>query len=253
MILKKQNSSIALLSLTGNITETVAINFLLKLRSLPSHKSSVSALILRVSSNGGSLGAAQTIVEGLELLRSELNIPIISLVTDTALSAAFYVAISADQCIATPASMLGNIGCIVRKFSLSSLFENIGIKYESIASGANKDILFNVSSFNQEQKALLETLSKDSLMQFLSHIDEKRDVKESVLRYLEDGKIFSGRKACEVGLIDTNGGLFTAIQYCGEIINERKPQIIVLDLKENNTNLSRMQFLLAGFQSLFSR
>lgn len=253
MILKCRSDSIGLISLTGNITEKLAINFLLKLRSLPNYKPSISALILRVSSNGGSLGAAQTIADGLDFLRAELNIPVVSLVTDTALSAAYYVVISTDKCIATPASTLGNVGCVIRKLSLSSLLESIGIKYESVASGKNKDILFNLSSFNEDQKNILKELSKDLSNQFLYHILEKRKISKKALQYIEDGKIFSGRNAYELGLVDSNGSLFNAIQYCGEIIGSVNPSLVILDSIEKRCAPSFIQYLTAGFQELFSK
>ena len=118
MIWPRRPSCIYVFSIAGPITEASALEFALRLRELPTRKPAACAVLLRVSSNGGS---AEAIIEAVNLCREELGLPIVALVMETALSAGLLPALAADRLVVTPSATLGGAGAIVRLLSPSAL------------------------------------------------------------------------------------------------------------------------------------
>jgi protease-4 len=227
---RKQQSVVGLISLAGDIDETTALSLLLTLRALPSRRCRIAALILRVSSNGGALGAAQAVHEGLQTLRHELGVPSVSLVTQTALSAGFYTALGADHVIATPAATLGNVGAAIRAFSPHRLFEKLGVEYLPIASGDAKDSLSNLGSLTTPQRALLQSVVDECCDQFAAMLRVRRPgLTEAAIASLRGGRVFTGAAAHSMGMVDHLGGLFRAIELCGELAGLAAPGVEVMD------------------------
>lgn len=225
---------LGLLSLEGLVSERMAIETLTLLRSLPGNPP-IRGLILRISSGGGSLGAAQAISEGLQFVSSELGIPTVSSVIDLALSAGFYVALSADRFVATNAASLGGVGGIIRTFSLEPLLHKIGVEYEAIASGSLKDALFFASSLTDGQRDSLQSVVDDCSQQFLTHIRARRAAYDDrAPLVLGDGRIITGERARSAGLIDDVGGLFSAITACAEMAGLEAPSLRVLGGDRNS-------------------
>ena len=215
---KAQCGTVLVASIAGNLDEAKALNLLFKLQSIDLEGHRPAALLLRVSSNGGSLGAAQVVAEGLEQLRIELNIPTVSLVTDVAASAAFYVALAADKVVAAPAATLGNTGSIIRTLSPADALKVLGLRYDVVSSGPFKDALGDIATLNDAQAAMLQTVVDDQADQFLSHVKSRRRVGDDELSQIRKGETFSGRRAFELGLVDELGGLFAAQKICARLL-----------------------------------
>lgn len=204
---------IGLISIAGQINDERATNILLSLRTIPSMNCQVRAVIVRISSSGGSLGSAQSIVEGIDLLKQELDIPVVVTVSEMATSAAFYIALSATKLIATQAATLGNMGAIIRNIDPEKFLEKLGINYQAIASGIFKDSLSNFSSLSTEQRRELSELVQELSRQFAEHVEVRRP--QCTRRdELMNGQVFSGATALDHGLLDKLGGFYTAVQEC---------------------------------------
>jgi protease-4 len=236
MNLKSRRAEVGLISLSGPITETSAINFSLALRALPSTSPALRMLIIRISSDGGSLGAAQTIAESLEVLRRELGVVSLALIIDIAASAAFYAAQAADIVVASEAATLGNAGSILRIVGFEDLIKRLGISYQSIASGFLKDCLGPSGILTPEQASALTEMVDDNAGQFFRFLAARRQLTDGVAAMLKTGALFSGRYASEHGLVDRLGGLFTAVQMCGERMNISAPQLQMLDDATSQSN-----------------
>lgn len=89
-----------LASIASHINDECATNILLALRTIPALDCKIRAIIIRIVSSGGFLGAAQSIVEGIDLLREELGVPVVIIISEMATSAAFYIALSATTLVA---------------------------------------------------------------------------------------------------------------------------------------------------------
>jgi len=223
----KQNA-IGLVSIASHINDECATNILLVLRTIPALDCQIRAIIIRIVSSGGSLGAAQSIVEGIDLLREELGIPVVIIISEMATSAAFYIALSATTLVATEGATLGNMGAILRSVNPENFLEKIGIKYNAISSGSHKDSLSNFSSLKEEQTILLTGLVQELSEQFHSHLRTRRPQCSNSVELMA-GQIFSGASALQYNLVDKLGGFFTAIQECERLTGLAGLKIRALD------------------------
>lgn len=219
---------LGLISLEGLVSERMALEALGLLRALPGDPP-VRGLILRISSGGGSLGAAQAIAEGLRTVSEELRVPTVACVLDLALSAGFYLALSADRVVATPAASLGGVGAVLRTVSIGRALEAMGIDYEGVASGPMKDALFPGARLTDEQRAGLRAVVDDCHRQFAEHVAGRRpEGGAETATWLREGHIFTGDAALNAGLIDCTGGLFSAVSTCATLAGLTAPSLRVL-------------------------
>ncbi|MFL0792274.1 MAG: signal peptide peptidase SppA, partial [Prochlorococcus sp.] len=116
-----------------------------------------------------------------------------------------YVGVAADKIVANPGTITGSIGVILRGNNLSKLLERIGIRFETIKSGAYKDILSPDRALSEEERQLLQSLIDSSYEQFVTAVAEGRKLPEETVRGFADGRVFSGAQAKELGLVDELG------------------------------------------------
>lgn len=220
---------LGLISFEGLISEKMAVQTLTMLRGLPGTPP-VRGLVLRISSGGGSLGAAQAIAEGIAFVTQELGIPSVASVTDIALSAGFYVAQSADKVFATGAALVGGAGAVFRTFSATRLLQTLGLDYEAIASGPLKEALFPAASLSDAQRKSLQAVVNNCSEQFLEAVCARRPrCSDEICSLLSEGRILTGAQAHNAGLVDGIGGMFAAIAGCAELANVEMPSLRVLD------------------------
>lgn len=213
--LRKQ-PAIAVLDIAGAIDEAQALQTLLTIRNTDWRKKNVRGLIIRICSNGGSLGAAQAICEGIDTLRDELGLVTVALATETALSAAFYVAIACDIVIATPAATVGNIGAIVSKVSGFPLADKLGIAFQPVRTGLGKGALHPLAAPDSRSEELLGLLVTDIGEQFFTWVKNRCNVPDSTIDLIRDGRMLSGKQALQLGLITQCGGLYAALTVACE-------------------------------------
>ena len=171
----------------------------------------------------------------MRFVKQELHIPVIGLVTDSALSSAFYVAMSCDKVVASPSSLIGNVGAIYRKFNISSLLEQLGVEYEVVSSGNEKDSL-NYFSINKGADSSIADVIKSNHDNFLDNIKRFRSLDDHRLKCLENGEVINAKQGFDLGYIDHLGGLFSAIELLCELVKEDSLQIISLDTSLSQTN-----------------
>lgn len=174
---------------------------------------SVKALVLRVDSPGGSVGASQEIYRALEDFKSSGK-PLVVSMGNVAASGGYYISAPADYIYANPGTITGSIGVIVQHTEIKDLLEKFGIKTTTIKTGKFKDTLSPFRELSPEEKAYIEETIRDAYEQFLQAILKYRSKKlsEEQLRQIADGRIFTGKKAKELGLVDELGNLQDAIQ-----------------------------------------
>jgi signal peptide peptidase SppA len=204
----RKSARIAFIDVSGSITDNSSINFLVELQKTPWKKNNIVALVVRICSSGGSLGAAQSMAEGISTVRDEAGIPTICLVSETALSAAFYLALSCDIVVFAPGATVGGVGAIMPRLNLHELAGKMGIACVPIQSGSGKSILHPLSRIDPARDAVAEQAVLDLSAQFIDWIVERRGTSENVLAQITDGRILSGRQSFNLGLADEMGGFF---------------------------------------------
>lgn len=176
----------------------------------------IRALVLRVDSPGGGASASQEIYEKIVEIRDG-GLPVIVSMGSVAASGGYYVACPADSILANPASITGSIGVRMSFTNFEELFGKIGIDFETVKSGEFKDTGAWDRPLTAEERALLQGTVDDIHAQFVEAIALERDMPIEEVMALADGRIFSGRQALDVGLIDALGSLEDAIRVAGRM------------------------------------
>ncbi len=183
---------------------TEALNELSNRSRLP------KALILRINSPGGTVGASQEIYAILQKLRAR-GVKIVALLEDVAASGGLYIAMAADKIVSNPGAVTGSIGVIIQGIEYSKVLEWLQIKMRTIKSGAFKDMLSPTREMSTEEQKLLEDVVGDTHEQFMSVVAHGRNLPIETVREFADGRIFNGAQAQVLGVVDTLGGFDAAV------------------------------------------
>lgn len=186
----------------GNSESAPAVLRFLRQASEDMH---VKGILLRINSPGGTVSTSQEIANQLINLRNKKKIVVVSM-ADVAASGGYYIACAADKVVAEPGTITGSIGVIFNTINLKGLGDKLGIEPEVIKSGQFKDLGSPFRKFTAEDKAILQTLILDSYDQFVEAVAKGRNMPLAVVKKLADGRIYSGRQALVLGLIDHLGG-----------------------------------------------
>ena len=196
-----------------------------ELRSL-SKISTLQAVILRINSPGGTVGAVQEIYEEIENLRKR-GIKVVASFGDIATSGAYYIASACDAIVSQPGTMTGSIGVIIPILNFKNLMEKVGIKQESIKSGRYKDIGAGSKEMTPEEREILQKIVDNVYNQFLSAVKKGRKGKvKGEWNKIADGRIFSGEQAYKLGLVDELGGLEKAKEVAKKLAGIKRLIII---------------------------
>jgi protease-4 len=224
------SEKIAVIKVEGVINS--ADNILRKIKRVEENKS-IKALVLRVNSPGGAVGASQEIYDELLRLKNEYKKPIVVSMGNVAASGGLYISLPADVIYAEGGTITGSIGVIIQKLDVQKLSDKIGVKVEVIKTGKFKDILNPFRGMTEEEKQYLLRLEHDVLEQFKKAVVENRKGKLKVdINQIADGRIFSGHQALEIGLIDKIGNLEDAINEAAKLAGIKEKPVVVEIKKE---------------------
>ncbi|MGB9596684.1 MAG: signal peptide peptidase SppA, partial [Candidatus Poribacteria bacterium] len=189
---------------------------------------SIKAIVLRIDSGGGSVFASDLIWREVMLTKGKK--PFIVSMGDSSASGGYYIACPADVIIAEPGTITGSIGIITGKISLRGLYDKLGIKKEIIKKGENSDIYTDYNAFNDEQRLIVERQLREMYDSFVSKVAQGRNLKEDYVDSIGQGRVWTGKQAKEIGLVDRLGGLNQAISVASEKANlkDSSPDIVRL-------------------------
>jgi protease-4 len=229
---------VALVHVTGVIIDSSDV-----IKELKDHAkdSSIKAIIIRVNSPGGAVAPSQEIYN--EIIKIKEKKKVIVSMGAIAASGGYYIAAPADRIVANAGTLTGSIGVIMELPNVSGLMDKIGIKTQVIKSGKHKDIASVFKTLTPEEKKILQTVLDDVHDQFIRAVADSRGMTFEETKKLADGRIFTGRMAKEIGLIDELGGLEDAIMLAGELAGiEGEPEVITKKEKFSFFDLIRGQF-----------
>lgn len=187
----------------------------------------VKAVVLRINSPGGSVGAVQEIHRAVLKFRGSGKF-VVSSFGDVAASGGYYVACAGDKIVTNPGTLTGSIGVIMQIPNVKGLFEKIGVSMVTIKSGDMKDSASPFRSMTDKERAYFTTLILDSYTQFFDAVKEGRKLEAAALKPLADGRVFTGRMAKDAKLVDEIGGLEEAVELAKKLagLEGKKPKII---------------------------
>lgn len=208
----------------------------------------VKAIVLQVDSPGGALTSCEEALKYLQELKKKYPKPIVASFRSMAASGGYYISMIADKIYANESTLTGSIGVISQFVNVSSLMDKYGIKMYTIKSGRNKDSLSPFREPREDELAYWQDMTYEFVAQFTNVVETARGDKIKGNReYLFDGRVFSGKRALEVGLIDNIGTLKDAIKDAAEMaeIKDEEPYIIKRPENKNFINLilSSMPFV----------
>jgi protease-4 len=187
---------------------------------------SVKAVVLRINSPGGTVPASQEVGEELKKLRAAGK-PVITSMADMAASGGYWLAACTDKIYANPSTITGSLGVYMPYSNWEELYKKIGVRQEKIKSGPHKDILSPDRQLTPEERAIVQDMVDDMYNQFIDVIAEGRHLDPVKVRQLADGRIYTGRQAKEVGLVDELGNMYDAIDGAAAMVGiQGKPEIV---------------------------
>jgi protease-4 len=172
---------------------------------------SVSAIVLRVNSPGGSVTAAETLWREVKRARKRGKAVVASMGA-VAASGGYYVAVAADAIVASPATITGSIGVLTGKLVIRELLERLGVGLDTVRTNANADAWSIESPFTPEQRARREAEADLVYADFLERVAEGRNLTTEAVDRVAQGRVWTGADAHERGLVDELGGLRTALR-----------------------------------------
>ncbi len=187
--------------------------------------SSVRAIVLRVDSPGGGVVPSQEIYNEVKKARAVKKV-VVSM-GSVAASGGYYISAPADRIVANPGTITGSIGVIMVVPNLKGLLEKVGIKTEVVKSGKNKDLASVFRGIGDEERQIIQGVMDDVHEQFIAAVAEGRKLDIDKTRKISDGRIFSGRQAIGVGLVDEMGDLEDAVKVAGKLAGiEGEPEVV---------------------------
>jgi protease-4 len=172
--------------------------------------SSVRAVVVRVDSPGGSAIASEVIWRELMLTR-EVK-PLVVSMGDVAASGGYYIALPAHVIVADPGTITGSIGVVTGKFVLKGGLDKLGVAVDGVSEGRMAEIYSPFRRFSPDERARVEEQMQATYELFLKRVAEGRNQPAAKIDPIAQGRVWTGRKARELGLVDELGGLSAAIQ-----------------------------------------
>ncbi len=198
---------------------------------------SVKAIVVRLETPGGGVAASQEIYEALKTAREKK--PVVCSMGEVAASGGYYIACGCDSIVANPGTLTGSIGVILSYAMVEELMRKIGIKFEVIKAGEVKDMASPFREMSPQERALLQAMIDDVHLQFMEAVSEGRNIPLDSVKLFADGRVFSGRQAYQLKLVDKLGTQDDAVMMAGDmaglketpkVIREKKRRPSIFDL-----------------------
>ncbi len=165
------------------------------------------AVVLLINSPGGSPVQAGLMNDEIVRLKTKHKKPVYAVVEESCASAAYYIAVAADQIYVDKASIVGSIGVLMDGFGFTGLLEKLGVERRLITAGQNKGFLDPFSPMNDQQRAFAQTMLEQIHQQFITVVKAGRGKRLKESPEIFSGLFWSGQQAVELGLADQLGNL----------------------------------------------
>ncbi|MFB6258088.1 MAG: signal peptide peptidase SppA [Flavobacteriales bacterium] len=185
--------------------------------------SSIKAIVMRVNSPGGSALASDRIWREVELTRKEK--PFIVSMGDLAASGGYYISCSADRIFASPNTITGSIGVFGMFPHVGDMYkEKLGITFDRVKTNEYADMISSTHPLRTKERKVIRQQIDSTYRQFLQRVAEGRDMAPSEVDSIARGRVWSGKDAKRVGLVDELGGLKEAIAYASDKAGLEDPE-----------------------------
>jgi len=206
---------------------------------------SVKAILLRIDSPGGAVAPSQEIYSEVLKIRDEGKKKIVTSMGSVAASGGYYIASASDKIVANPGSVTGSIGVILELANVSGLMKKVGVESVVIKSGKFKDVGSLFRTMMPEERELLQGVIDDTYDQFVEAVSAGRGINKEDLIPIADGRVFTGRQAKKLGLVDELGSMQDAVKITADLAGikgepdliEKKKKVSILERFLRNSSL----------------
>lgn len=199
----------------------------------------IEAVVMRVDSPGGSGLASDLIWREVQLTSAEK--PVVISMSDYAASGGYYISMGADAIVAQPGTLTGSIGVYSGKFSMGGLYEKVGLSVETVERGEFAGLMSPSEPFSDAEQAKLEGMVDEFYNSFLEKAAEGREVQPEEVDRVAQGRVWTGKQALEVGLVDQLGGFRTALATAKELAGiDADQEVSLVILPEQRTILQEL-------------
>jgi len=173
--------------------------------------SAVKGIIIRVNTPGGGVVESAQIHDKIVEIQKEAKKPVYISMGSMAASGGYYISAPADKIFASPETLTGSLGVIMQGINYAGLAEKYGVKFETIKSGEFKDIMSPSREMTDEERSILQEMINNSYNGFVKVISDGRGIPQAEVKRIADGRIYDGRQAKELNLIDDFGYFETVV------------------------------------------
>ena len=180
----------------------------------------IKAVVLRVNSPGGSANASEQIWHAVQTLQ-EKGLPVVVSMGDYAASGGYYISCCADYIYAEPTTLTGSIGIFGTVPNVSKLMDKIGLDIDGVSTNKHSDLTVNAlyKGMNKQEFALMQSMVERGYDLFTKRCADGRGVSQEDIKKVGEGRVWLGKDALEIGLVDELGNITNAIAKAAELAN----------------------------------
>ncbi len=187
---------------------------------------SVQAVILEINSPGGGVTASAEMRDAILDFKEETDRPVVVSMASTAASGGYYIAAPADEIVAYESTLTGSLGVYIGLLNISEAAEEYGITQNYVKSGEFKTMGDPFRELTEDERAIFQSIVDQNYDEFVEVIVEGRDLTESEVRDIADGRVYSGLQAQELGLVDEIGDLDRAAAIASDLGEAEDPTVV---------------------------
>lgn len=197
---------------------------------------SIKGIVVRIDSPGGAVAPSQEIFQAVRKAREAK--PLAVSMGNVAASGGYYIAIGSEQIFANGGTLTGSIGVITQLFDVHKLLEHIDVDVNTIKTGPYKDSGSPFRSLDLRDEVYFRELIDDVHEQFIQDVAEARGLEIGAVRKVADGRVFTGRQALGLKLVDTIGTFQDAVDHVAEAAKLEDEPKLVYPPREGSSLLS---------------
>jgi protease IV len=223
----------------GVVGSDTLVDYLRKARA----DTSVKAIVLRVDSPGGSAIASDVIWREVMLTKNQK--PVIASMSDVAASGGYYIAMPAHAIVAEPSTLTGSIGVVITKFVIDGTLKKLGMNIEGVSQGKYAGMYSPVRPFSPEERARMAENMQATYDTFVEKAAQGRNTTPEKIDAIGQGRVWTGRQAKQIGLVDELGGLDRAVALAkqrAKIPQDSEVELVVYPPKKSFYDVLRSPF-----------
>ncbi|HUU22791.1 MAG TPA: signal peptide peptidase SppA [Phycisphaerae bacterium] len=188
----------------------------------------VKAVVLRISSPGGTVQASEVLHDAVRRFRARTGKPVIACLTNVGASGAYYLACATGRIVAQRSTITGSIGVIIQTVNFVGTLKMLGVGTDAVVSGPMKTMGSPLKELTAEQRAILQTIVNEYYAQFVDVVDKGRPALDhDRVCALADGRVYTGCQALQLGLVDHLGTVHDAIGYAKADAGIRAAKVVM--------------------------